>query len=344
MDTVMDYFWNISTTPDPENLSDDVVNHTWATSEDVTSRLKHDIPITGLFIVSYGLVFLFSLGGNVGLCIVVLKYPRLRTVTNYFLLNLAVGDIMVTVCCMPFTLVDNILVGYAFSEAICRLSRMIEGVSVAASVLGLSAVAFYRYRAIVHPQKPKMTRRRAYQLIVISWLVSLFIMLPMAFVLNGEYLQYEGYKVYICKEEWPTIEYNQAFTTTLFVFVYFLPVMSMAVMYGEVSRKLWGRQQVSRSSQRYSDRARKRAQVTKMLIMIVVLFALSWLPLWVLQFLQVFGHIPEYIMRVLLVYVVPVAHWLGYCNCLVNPIVYGYFNRDIRRQLQSPASVTMPTM
>ncbi|KAI8522239.1 G-protein coupled receptor [Branchiostoma belcheri] len=73
------------------------------------AKYKHGAGVMTLIILAYVLVFGLCVAGNIIVCVVVIKTPRLRTVTNYFILNLAVSDLLVAVFCMPFTLVEHIL-------------------------------------------------------------------------------------------------------------------------------------------------------------------------------------------------------------------------------------------
>lgn len=52
--------------------------------------------------------------GNVAVFIVVTKSPQMRTLTNKFIGNLAVADLLVNVVCVPFTLVSNLYPGECF--------------------------------------------------------------------------------------------------------------------------------------------------------------------------------------------------------------------------------------
>ncbi|XP_041451598.1 neuropeptide SIFamide receptor-like [Drosophila obscura] len=63
-----------------------------------------------VYIVAYIVVFLVGLIGNSFVIAVVLRAPRMRTVTNYFIVNLAIADILVIVFCLPATLIGNIFV------------------------------------------------------------------------------------------------------------------------------------------------------------------------------------------------------------------------------------------
>ena len=61
-------------------------------------------PFSLLLIVLYGVVFVLGLVGNVMVIAVIVRHKHMRTVTNLFFLNLAVGDLLVVCVCMPFTL------------------------------------------------------------------------------------------------------------------------------------------------------------------------------------------------------------------------------------------------
>nr|CAD7456491.1 unnamed protein product [Timema tahoe] len=57
--------------------------------------------------ILYGAIFVLALCGNGLVCYVVQASPRMRTVTNYFIVNLAVGDILMTLLCIPFSFVTT---------------------------------------------------------------------------------------------------------------------------------------------------------------------------------------------------------------------------------------------
>lgn len=71
----------------------------------------HQPSVAAVFIISYLLIFLLCMVGNGVVCFIVLRSKRMRTVTNLFILNLAVSDLLVGIFCMPTTLLDNIIAG-----------------------------------------------------------------------------------------------------------------------------------------------------------------------------------------------------------------------------------------
>lgn len=71
----------------------------------------HQPSVAAVFIASYLLIFLLCMVGNGVVCYTVLRSKHMRTVTNLFILNLAVSDLLVGIFCMPTTLLDNIIAG-----------------------------------------------------------------------------------------------------------------------------------------------------------------------------------------------------------------------------------------
>lgn len=71
---------------------------------------RHSAAMTAVYCVAYLLVFAVGLVGNFFVIAVVFRSPRMRTVTNFFIVNLAVADILVIVFCLPATLMSNIFV------------------------------------------------------------------------------------------------------------------------------------------------------------------------------------------------------------------------------------------
>ncbi|KAJ3640790.1 hypothetical protein Zmor_027331 [Zophobas morio] len=71
---------------------------------------RHSMAMTAVYCVAYLLVFAVGIVGNFFVIAVVFRSPRMRTVTNFFIVNLAVADILVIVFCLPATLMSNIFV------------------------------------------------------------------------------------------------------------------------------------------------------------------------------------------------------------------------------------------
>ena len=78
-------------------------------------------------IILYSLIFLLSVLGNSLIIAVLVRNRRMRTVTNLFLLSLAVSDLLVSLVCIPFTLIPNLMKDFIFGVGICKLAMYFMG-------------------------------------------------------------------------------------------------------------------------------------------------------------------------------------------------------------------------
>lgn len=72
---------------------------------------QHSVTVAASFIMAYLFIFLLCMVGNGLVCLIVLRNRCMRTVTNLFIFNLAISDLLVGVFCIPTTLVDNLITG-----------------------------------------------------------------------------------------------------------------------------------------------------------------------------------------------------------------------------------------
>lgn len=333
---------------DPSNGSWANVSESHLLKENYTflAYYQHSSPVAVMFILAYTFIFLMCMIGNILVCFIVVKNRQMRTVTNMFILNLAISDLLVGIFCMPTTLVDNLITGWPFDNAMCKMSGLVQGMSVSASVFTLVAIAVERFRCIVHPFRQKLTLRKALVTIAIIWVLALLIMCPSAITLTVTREEHHfmvdtynnSYPLYSCWEAWPETEMRRIYTTVLFSHIYVAPLALIVVMYARIAFKLFKSAAPARGTRPEEPEGRKvsrrKAKVINMLIIMALFFTLSWLPLWTLMLLTDYGHLSEHQLHLVTGYVFPFAHWLAFFNSSANPIIYGYFNENFRRGFQ----------
>ncbi|XP_028930048.1 neuropeptide FF receptor 2 [Ornithorhynchus anatinus] len=317
----------------------------WNLSQPVTyvNYYLHQPQVAAVFIFSYFLIFSLCMVGNFLVCFIVLKNKHMHTVTNLFILNLAVGDLLVGLFCMPITLLDNIIAGWPFGNLMCKISGVVQGISVVASVFTLVAIAVDRFRCVVYPFKPKFTVKTALAVVGAVWVLAVALMSPSAVMLGvqeeGRYRVRHGpgnqsSPIYWCREAWPSEDMRKVYTAVLFANVYLAPLALIVVMYGCVGFALFktGGPPRTKSAGRDPREAmpKRKQRVVKMLLVVALLFMLSWLPLWTLMMLSDYADLSPQQLRVINIYVYPFAHWLAFCNSSINPIVFGFFNENFR--------------
>nr|CAD7438397.1 unnamed protein product [Timema bartmani] len=155
--------------------------------------------------ILYGAIFVLALCGNGLVCYVVQASPRMRTVTNYFIVNLAVGDILMTLLCIPFSFVTTLLLQHwPFGRIMCSTVSYSQAMSVFVSAYTLVAISVDRYMAIMWPLKPRMSKTQAKVVILIVWTIAVITALPIPLV--SQLIQpTEFFKIcgrFICEERW----------------------------------------------------------------------------------------------------------------------------------------------
>ena len=76
--------------------------------------LNHSLPLVIALSVAYFVVFVLAVVNNSLVVSIIYRNPQMRNVTNYFLANLAIADITVSVIVLPITLLSNIITGKLF--------------------------------------------------------------------------------------------------------------------------------------------------------------------------------------------------------------------------------------
>lgn len=98
-----------------------------------------------LFVIFYSFIIILAIGGNAIVCFIIMAYQRMRTVTNYFIFNLAVSDILMTVICIPFSFVYTALLEYwPFGAFLCPTVSYVQSSSVFLSAFTLVAMSIDR--------------------------------------------------------------------------------------------------------------------------------------------------------------------------------------------------------
>ncbi|NWI94605.1 NPFF2 protein, partial [Pitta sordida] len=300
----------------------------------------HQPAVATVFIISYLLIFLLCMAGNGLVCFIVLRSKHMQTVTNLFILNLAVSDLLVGIFCMPTTLLDNIIAGWPFGSLMCKMSGMVQGISVSASVFTLVAIAMDRFRRIVYPFKQKLTIPTVIAILAVIWILAVAIMCPSALLLQVQEEKHfrvilgsgnDTPPVYWCREDWPDPGMRKIYTTVLFVNIYLAPLSLIVVMYTRISVAL-SHTLIPGAGKRGQEQRhsmwKKKQKAIKTLIVVTLLFTLSWLPLWTLMLLSDYASLSDLQLKLINIYIYPFAHWLAFFNSSVNPIIYGFCNEN----------------
>ncbi|XP_052562889.1 tyramine/octopamine receptor-like isoform X1 [Culex pipiens pallens] len=205
-----------------------------------------------LIIPLYAVIFLLSVIGNLLVILTLAQNKRMRTVTNVYLLNLAISDLLLGVFCMPFTLVGQVLRKFIFGSIMCKLIPYFQAVSVSVAVWTLVAISLERYFAICRPLTSRrwQTQFHAYKMIAVVWALSFLVNSPLCYVQRLQPVGQRGGTANItsiivvdppmkCREMWPDKSYERAYVLFLDTGLLILPLLTMGFAYSMIVSKLW---------------------------------------------------------------------------------------------------------
>ncbi|XP_064647301.1 G-protein coupled receptor 54-like [Lineus longissimus] len=292
---------------------------------------------TVLVPVIWGILILIGGIGN-GLVIYVIVFHGERRVTHCYIVNLAITDLAFLFFCVPFTMTFYALPQWIFGNIMCKFVMYIIYVTMMATCLTLTAMTIDRYFAIVHPLKSmnKRTPRVAILTSCSIWIVSFILCIPF-FIHNRVVEAYHNGPSYFCRDMWPSMFASRLQQALVVSVCYVIPLIIIVICYTLMLRHLWKNDSTrhrNRFDRPVSDPARdlqdkNRRKVAKMIAIVVILFALSWLPIHVLLTWKNFD--PFFPLSNELYNVKIFAHTLSYTNSCVNPFVYSFMGDGFRR-------------
>ncbi|CAG0919366.1 unnamed protein product [Notodromas monacha] len=292
--------------------------------------------------VMYCSVFVLALVGNGIVCYIVCSSARMRSVTNYLIVNLAIGDMLMASLCVPFSFVSTLLLRHwPFGGALCKAINYSQAVSVFVSSYTLVAISADRYVAIVYPLRPRMTFLHAKGIIACVWTVALLTALPIPLVsaLDQPEELHRRCGLYICQELWPGQEgpwrldgdtQKYYYSMALMVFQYLIPLLALLLTYARIALVVWGGRPPSelQGDVRAQRMARSKKKVIKMMLMVVLVYTLCWIPQHTLTIL---GDAHEAIWAYdQIAWVWFACHWLSMSHTCYNPIIYCWMNAKFR--------------
>lgn len=338
-------------------------NYTYDYEEAISHLpLKEFIPVVTLYAIT-GLVGLI---GNLLVVFAIANFPRMRSITNWFLLSLACADLLLVLVCVPVKAAGLYSYTWRMGDFLCTFVAYIQNVSMICSVMTLTVMSIERFLAILFPLKARYicTMNHTRVVIVGIWLMSFVMAIPIIF---GKYIQVvKGVNrtALWCKIQFSSF-YFKLYELYMLVIMFIIPVMVMAVCYTMISIEIWhivsnrammrsgsecqytcserikssssngdcnGKMKVStkKPPAANDDDARTRKQVIMMLIVVVFLFAVCWGPILINNVLVSFGILSDLHDKDYLKHMRSAFSLMSYANSCINPIVYGFMSKNFR--------------
>uniref|UniRef100_M3Z4W4 G protein-coupled receptor 101 n=1 Tax=Mustela putorius furo TaxID=9669 RepID=M3Z4W4_MUSPF len=155
----------------PNNTRESNSSHTCVPLSKMPISLAH-----GIIRSSVLLIFLTaSFVGNIVLALVLQRKPQLLQVTNRFIFNLLVTDLLQISLVAPWVVATSMPLFWPLNSHFCTALVSLTHLFAFASVNTIVVVSVDRYLSIIHPLSypSKMTPRRGYMLLYGTWIVAI---------------------------------------------------------------------------------------------------------------------------------------------------------------------------
>ncbi|XP_006891970.1 PREDICTED: c-X-C chemokine receptor type 2-like [Elephantulus edwardii] len=271
----------------------------------------------------YALVFLLSLLGNSLVMLVVLYNRVSRSVTDVYLLNLAIADLLFALT-LPIWAASK-KSGWTFGTPLCKVVSFLKEINFYSGILLLASISVDRYLAIVHATRTLIQKRHLVKFVCLGiWGLSLLLSLPITIFRKTIYPPDFSP---VCYEDIGnnTANYRLVLRILPQTFGFILPLLIMLFCYGFTLRTL------------FEAHMGQKHKAMRVIFVVVLVFLLCWLPynlVLVTDTLMRTGVIKDTcgrrndIDRAL-----EATEILGFLHSCLNPLIYAFIGQKFRHGL-----------
>ncbi|KAG8524899.1 C-X-C chemokine receptor type 2 [Galemys pyrenaicus] len=271
-------------------------------------------------VVVYVLVFLLSLLGNSLVILVILHSQVSRSVTDVYLLNLAIADLLFALT-LPIWAASKVK-GWIFGTALCKVVSLLKEVNFYSGILLLACISVDRYLAIVHATRTLTQKRHLVKFICLGiWTLSLILSIPIFYFRRAFEPPFSSP---VCYEDMGvnTTKWRIVMRALPQTFGFLLPLLVMLFCYGFTLRTL------------FAAHMGQKHRAMRVIFAVVLVFLLCWLPynlvlvadtLMRMQVIEETCARRNHIGRAL-----DATEILGFMHSCLNPLIYAFIGQKFR--------------
>ncbi|XP_053953653.1 somatostatin receptor type 2-like [Anastrepha ludens] len=277
--------------------------------------------------ILYSIVCIVGLFGNTLVIYVVLRFSKMQTVTNIYILNLAIADECFLIG-IPILLYTMRIGSWQFGDIVCKAYMVSSSITQFTSSIFLLIMSADRYVAVCHPISSPQFRTPFVSKLVsgIAWLTSVLLMLPVIMFANTVQSN-DNHET--CNIKWPEAQNTQSGTTFILYTLtlgFATPLTFILIFYFLVIRKL----HTVGPKQKSKEKKRSHRKVTKLVLTVITVYILCWLPYWISQ-VALINSSPSKCASRLEITIFLLAGCLGYSNSAMNPILYAFLSDNFKK-------------
>jgi hypothetical protein len=281
------------------------------------------------------------------------------SVTNLYLLNLALGDFMYIVF-IPVLVCTIFYERWIFGSAFCKIYFSLAYLCQSSNVFILVVLSVDRFISVKYPHKVSKFRsdRLARIIISISWMLSFLVILPVIIYADSHSMPDSNNglsNISSCTLQWPE-NWNfssnntindfingyfaplHAFNAYTLIFNFLIPVIIICILYIKILGKLHANNS-NTTIKKSKQKKKSHKKITKMVLAIIICYIVFWTPYWLAQ---VYYYVHSQILKLeyspLLSILSNFAQVLCYMSSMLNPFIYSYMSEAFKNDLRLACS------
>ncbi|KAK6185366.1 hypothetical protein SNE40_007616 [Patella caerulea] len=291
---------------------------------------------------------MFSTVANLIIFMTLTCNRSLRTVTNFFICNLTVSDMLFTIS-GPFIGACRITQSWTMGEFACKSIVYMQLVCSTVSIWTMVMISVERFICIVRAARAVFTHRIAVIVIIVIWVVTLLFFLPAALYFRVMTFPFGNTTVDVCTIDWPKVRSIQLpliFTVFVILIVFLAPFLLLTHNYIRIFWRFWNARNILKRTRVQYDptwpkvslhvrqmRDARDLKVVKILFSLVIIFTIMWMPIFTV-FLYILIDIALNDMKLgSYIFIISICISMG--NACINPILYGVMNEHLKTVLLS---------
>ncbi|CAF0910827.1 unnamed protein product [Brachionus calyciflorus] len=333
-------------------------------SSDTSTTNSSEIPIwySTIFSILYALITILSLIGNTIILIVILRRRRMRVVTNFFLANITIANLIYT-CCAPLQFIDELYGYWVYNQIMCPLLPFFSTLSINVNTMSMIAASIERLVVIVFPYKPKLTKKNTLLVILFIWIFSILTSLPWIFLLKLNNIfetlseniiskienrtEYDELLFFLKQDSAEIVQCDPIIGTEmkyyyilLCILQYFLPLLVLMITYSIIAYYIYfinSRVDSLMDNKFYNHfLSKNKKKLIKMLVFMIICFNICWLPLQMNAMIRVINeNIKESLSKETDRKIWMVIHLLAFSHFCYNPFINGLLNKKFKQEIIS---------
>ncbi|XP_070444917.1 neuropeptides B/W receptor type 2 [Equus przewalskii] len=278
----------------------------------------------------YSVICAVGLTGNTAVIYVILRAPKMKTVTNVFILNLAIADDLFTLV-LPVNIAEHLLQRWPFGELLCKLVLAIDHYNIFSSVYFLAAMSVDRYLVVLATAQshrmPQRTLRGAKVTSLCIWLAVTVMVLPY-FAFAG--VHSNELQVTSCGLSFPRPEraWLKASRVYMLVVGFMVPMCTLCALYADLLRRL--RALRLHSGAKALGKAKRK--VTVLVLAVLAVGLLCWTPFHLASIVALTTDLPQTSLVIGISYAITS---LSYTSSCLNPFLYAFLDNSFRKSFRT---------